>query len=46
MGKCERQGSLKSWLIAIKPSGVSYETMIPGDLVVIDKRGRVVGRSL
>ncbi len=29
-------------LIVIKPSGVSYETMKPGDMVVLDPSGRVV----
>ena len=32
----------ESGLIVIKPSGVSYETMIPGDLVVIDQQGKTV----
>jgi L-ribulose-5-phosphate 4-epimerase len=31
-----------SGLIVIKPSGVSYETMIPGDMVVIDQNGEIV----
>jgi L-ribulose-5-phosphate 4-epimerase len=29
-------------LIVIKPSGVSYETMIPGDMVVIDHLGNII----
>ena len=32
----------ESGFIVIKPSGVSYETMIPGDLVVIDETGKIV----
>ncbi len=32
----------KSGLIVIKPSGVSYDSMKPSDMVVIDKEGRVV----
>lgn len=31
----------KSGLVAIKPSGVSYETMKPGDMVIVDMEGRV-----
>ena len=33
-------------LIAIKPSGVDYETMKPSDLVITDLAGRVVEVSL
>ena len=33
-------------LIAIKPSGVDYETMKPSDLVILDLDGRVVEGSL
>jgi L-ribulose-5-phosphate 4-epimerase len=29
-------------LIVIKPSGVSYDSMVPGDLVVIDENGAIV----
>ncbi|MFH0842286.1 MAG: L-ribulose-5-phosphate 4-epimerase [Bacteroidota bacterium] len=32
----------KSGLIVIKPSGVSYDSMKPSDMVVIDQKGRVV----
>lgn len=32
----------ESGLIVIKPSGVSYDTMIPGDMVVIDHNGNTV----
>ncbi|TAL72747.1 MAG: L-ribulose-5-phosphate 4-epimerase [Bacteroidetes bacterium] len=32
----------KSGLIVIKPSGVSYETMKPDDMVVIDSEGKVL----
>ena len=32
----------ESGLIVIKPSGVSYESMKPGDMVVIDPDGKVV----
>jgi len=32
----------ESGLIVIKPSGVSYESMRPEDMVVIDKNGKVV----
>ena len=32
----------KSGLIVIKPSGVSYESMKPDDMVVIDSEGKVV----
>ncbi len=32
----------KSGLIVIKPSGVSYESMSPDDMVVIDNEGRIV----
>jgi L-ribulose-5-phosphate 4-epimerase len=32
----------KEGLIVIKPSGVSYETMIPADLVVLDLEGNIV----
>jgi L-ribulose-5-phosphate 4-epimerase len=32
----------ESGLIVIKPSGVSYETMIPGDMVVIDQNGKII----
>jgi len=32
----------ESGLIVIKPSGVSYESMKPEDMVVIDKNGKVV----
>jgi L-ribulose-5-phosphate 4-epimerase len=32
----------ESGLIVIKPSGVSYESMKPDDMVVIDKNGKVV----
>lgn len=31
----------KSGLVAIKPSGVSYETMKPGDMVIVDMEGQV-----
>ena len=30
-----------SGLVAIKPSGVSYENMKPGDMVIVDMEGRV-----
>jgi len=33
-------------LVAIKPSGVSYETMKPEDLVVVDLEGKIVEGSL
>src|SRR5512142_1506176 len=33
-------------LVAIKPSGVPYETMKPGDLVITDLEGRVVEGKL
>lgn len=33
-------------LVVIKPSGVPYETMKPGDLVVVDLDGKVVEGSL
>jgi L-ribulose-5-phosphate 4-epimerase len=33
-------------LVAIKPSGVPYETLKPGDLVITDLTGRVVEGSL
>lgn len=33
-------------LVAIKPSGVPYETMKPGDLVVTDLNGKIVEGSL
>ncbi|MDR3184818.1 MAG: L-ribulose-5-phosphate 4-epimerase [Prevotellaceae bacterium] len=32
----------KAGLVVIKPSGVSYETMRPGDMVVLDLEGHVV----
>jgi L-ribulose-5-phosphate 4-epimerase len=32
----------ESGLIVIKPSGVSYESMKPGDMVVLDSEGKVV----
>lgn len=40
-GKDEETG-----LIVIKPSGVPYETMKAGDMVVIDQEGKVVDGSL
>jgi L-ribulose-5-phosphate 4-epimerase len=33
-------------LVAIKPSGVPYEKMTPGDMVIVDLDGRVVEGSL
>src|ERR1700734_3566489 len=33
-------------LVAIKPSGVPYETMKPSDLVVTDLNGKIVEGSL
>lgn len=33
-------------LVAIKPSGVKYETMTPGDIVVVDLDGKVIEGSL
>jgi L-ribulose-5-phosphate 4-epimerase len=36
----------ESGLVAIKPSGVPYETMKPSDLVVTDLEGRIVEGSL
>lgn len=38
--------SRQDGLVAIKPSGVPYETMRPGDLVITDLDGRVVEGSL
>jgi len=32
----------KNGLVVIKPSGVSYETMKPGDMVVLDLDGKVI----
>jgi L-ribulose-5-phosphate 4-epimerase len=37
-----RGRDFKSGLIVIKPSGVSYESMKPDDMVVIDSEGKVV----
>jgi len=36
----------KSGLIVIKPSGVSYESMQPDDMVVVDKTGKIVEGDL
>ena len=36
----------KSGLVAIKPSGVPYETMTPADIVIADLEGRVVEGKL
>ncbi|MCE5346511.1 MAG: L-ribulose-5-phosphate 4-epimerase [Bacteroidales bacterium] len=33
---------LKSGLIVIKPSGLAYESMKPGDMVVVDPEGKIV----
>src|SRR5271169_2610358 len=38
--------SRQDGLIVIKPSGVPYETMSPGDLVITDLEGRIVEGSL
>ena len=32
----------KSGLVVIKPSGISYEEMVPGDMVVVDLYGKIV----
>ena len=36
----------ESGLVAIKPSGVPYETMKPGDLVITDLEGKIVEGTL
>ncbi|MEI7421297.1 MAG: L-ribulose-5-phosphate 4-epimerase AraD [Prolixibacteraceae bacterium] len=36
----------KSGLIVIKPSGISYEEMVPGDMVVVDLKGNIVSGDL
>ena len=36
----------ESGLIVIKPSGVSYDSMKPDDMVVIDQEGKVIGRKI
>jgi L-ribulose-5-phosphate 4-epimerase len=33
----------ESGLVVIKPSGVSYDSMKPGDMVVIELNGEIVG---
>jgi len=38
--------SREQGLVAIKPSGVPYEKMTPGDMVIVDLDGRVVEGSL
>jgi L-ribulose-5-phosphate 4-epimerase len=35
-----------SGLVVIKPSGISYEEMVPGDMVVVDLKGRIVSGDL
>ncbi len=37
---------MESGLIVIKPSGINYESMKPGDMVVIDKDGEVIEANL
>jgi len=32
----------KNGLIVIKPTGISYEEMVPGDMVVMDLNGRII----
>lgn len=36
----------KSGLVVIKPSGISYEEMVPGDMVVVDLKGNIVSGDL
>ncbi len=36
----------KSGLVVIKPSGISYDEMVPGDMVVVDLNGRIVSGEL
>ncbi len=36
----------ESGLIVIKPSGVSYESMKPDDMVVIDPEGKIIEGKL
>ena len=32
----------KTGLVVIKPSGISYEEMVPGDMVVVDLNGKII----
>jgi L-ribulose-5-phosphate 4-epimerase len=36
----------KSGLVVIKPSGISYEEMVPADMVVVDMNGHIVSGDL
>ena len=36
----------KSGLVVIKPSGISYEEMVPGDMVVVDLNGNIISGDL
>jgi L-ribulose-5-phosphate 4-epimerase len=36
----------KSGLVVIKPSGISYDEMVPGDMVVVDLNGNIVSGEL
>lgn len=36
----------KSGLVVIKPSGISYEEMVPGDMVVVDLKGNIISGDL
>jgi L-ribulose-5-phosphate 4-epimerase len=36
----------KSGLVVIKPSGISYDEMVPGDMVVIDLDGKTISGEL
>lgn len=33
----------KTGMVVIKPSGISYEEMVPGDMVVVDLKGNIIG---
>ncbi|HWS00750.1 MAG TPA: class II aldolase/adducin family protein, partial [Prolixibacteraceae bacterium] len=32
----------KTGLVVIKPSGISYDEMVPGDMVVVDLKGNII----
>lgn len=36
----------KSGLVVIKPSGISYDEMVPGDMVVVDLNGNIISGDL
>ena len=36
----------KKGLVVIKPSGISYDEMVPGDMVVVDLEGKILSGEL